>query len=173
MLQATKKPTMPPQRKKRATTQAEAMEEGQTISTEPTQQVPTDKEERYKRIEEALRARSLKAAATQDATNEDQPQPDTEDEHPSDSEDELASVLRQLEEVKRQKERYAQKVQAQREAANRLTMLNEAKKQLQELQRELQELENLRGTPQQPTPPPNQGLNSSFERVIYTNPGFG
>ncbi|XP_004980721.1 uncharacterized protein LOC101782931 [Setaria italica] len=118
---------MPPQRKKR-TTEDEATEERQLSMVEPIESSGTNKEMKLKRIEDNLRARELKKRAEQGTLNE-APQPmDTQDDPSSKSEDELALALKQLEKLKREKERFTQELQAQRQAADKLAKLNEAKR---------------------------------------------
>lgn len=78
-------------------------------------------------------------------------------------------MLKQLETLKKEKEKFAQELQMQRLAASKLAKLNEVKRQLAELQEELDELQYLHTIPPQP---PLPGLATNDTPIIHPNPSF-
>ena len=83
--------------------------------------------EKLKRVEANLRTRSKKKRIEAETSSQAQPQTNTQNDPLGETDEELASALKQLETLKKEKEKFAQELQAQKLVANNLAMLNEAK----------------------------------------------
>ena len=90
--------------------------------------------------EELARTRSEKRKAAQKDLRGEDPETSLRNDKEGAAEKELALVLKQLEAMKREKERMAQELEAQSRAEEKIKKLKAAKEQLARLQEELEEL---------------------------------
>jgi DNA repair exonuclease SbcCD ATPase subunit len=129
---------MPPQKRSKKNIPAETDQEehhyveGNEISFVPEPSNITDQERRAK-LEALMKARAEK-------TEHIQEQPTEQQTHENDDDDD-ETIDRELERVQqKEKEKFASQLQAKRKASEKLERLNQAKEQIEAIQREIDEM---------------------------------
>jgi chromosome segregation ATPase len=161
---AEKQLTMPPQKrsKKNVPTETDQEEhhhdEDNVISHIPEPSHITDQERRTK-LEALQKARAEKTAHTlEQFTQQDAHEEDDDDDEAVDRE--LEEVQQKIQQLQKEKERFANQLQAKRKASKKLEKLNQAKEQIERIQREIDEMkEQENNSLWQDSPHQNSGPN--------------
>jgi hypothetical protein len=141
---AEKQLMMPPQKKSKKKIPAETNQEehhhveGNEISFAPEPSNITDQERRAK-LEALMKARAEKAAHIQEQPTEQQTcENDDDDDETIDKK--LEGVQQKIQQLQKEKEKFASQLQAKRKASKKLEKLNQAKEQIEAIQKEIDEM---------------------------------
>jgi hypothetical protein len=141
MVSAEKQLTMPPQKKSKKNIPTETdqeehyNDEDNGISFTPKPLHTTDQERRAK-LEGLQKARAKKTTHALEPFTE-------EDAHEDDDQAvdrELEIVQQKMQQLQKEKERFANQLEAKRKASEKLEKLNQAKEQIKRMQREIEEM---------------------------------
>jgi chromosome segregation ATPase len=134
---------MPPQKRSKKNTPAETyqeehhQDEGNWISLAPEPSNITDQERRAK-LEALLKARAEKTTHILEQPTEQQTHENDDDDETIDKE--LERVQQKIQQLQKEKEKFANQLQAKRKASEKLEKLNQAKEQIEAIQREIDEI---------------------------------
>jgi hypothetical protein len=134
---------MPPQKRSKKNIPAETDQEehhhveANEISLAPEPLNITDQERRAK-LEALLKARAEKTTHIQEQPTEQQTHDDDDDDETIDKE--LETVQPKIHQLQKEKEKFANQLQAKRRASEKLEKLNQAKEQFGAIQREIEEM---------------------------------
>jgi predicted ribosome quality control (RQC) complex YloA/Tae2 family protein len=141
--------TMPPQKRSKKNTPAKIdqeehhHDEDNEISHIPEPSTITDQERRAK-LEALQRARAEKTARTLEQPAEQQTHGNDDNDDDDDDkaiEKELARVQQKIQQLQKEKEKFANQLQEKRKASEKLEKLNQAKEQIEAIQREIKEMQ--------------------------------
>jgi predicted ribosome quality control (RQC) complex YloA/Tae2 family protein len=144
VFQPKKQLTMPPQKRSKKNTPAETDQEehhhveGNRISLIPEPSNITDKERRAK-LEALQGASAEKTAHIQEQPTEQQTHENDDDDKTIDKE--LERVQQKIQQLQKEKEKFANQLQAKRKASEKVEKLNRAKEQIEAIQREIKEMQ--------------------------------
>jgi DNA repair exonuclease SbcCD ATPase subunit len=134
---------MPPQKKSKKNVPAETSREdrhppqGNEVSFIPEPSNTTDQERRAK-LEALMKARAEKTAHTQEQPAEQQTFENVDDDDTIDRE--LERVQQKIQQLQKDKEKFASQLQVKRKISKKLEQLNKAKEQIEIIQREIYEI---------------------------------
>jgi DNA repair exonuclease SbcCD ATPase subunit len=134
---------MPPQKKSKKNVPAQANRDdhhptqGNETSFVPESSNTTDQEQREK-LEALMKARAEKTAHTQEQPAEPQEFENVDDDDTIDRE--LQMVQQKIQQLQKDKEKFAAQLQAKRKISEKLEQLNKAKEQIEAIQREIDEM---------------------------------
>jgi seryl-tRNA synthetase len=135
---------MPPQKKSKKNIPAETDQEehrhveGNKISLAPKPSNITDQERRVKH-EALMKARAEKAAHIQEQPTEQQTRENDDDDDET-IDKKLERVQQKIQQLQKEKEKFASQLQAKRKASEKLEKLKQAKEQIEAIQREIDEI---------------------------------
>jgi DNA repair exonuclease SbcCD ATPase subunit len=135
---------MPPQKKSKKNTPAETAQqdhhplEGNGISFVPKPSNITDQKRRAK-LEALMKARGEKTAHTQDQPAEQQTHENVVDDDDT-IDRELERVQQKIQQLQKDKEKFASQLQAKRKISEKLGQLNRAREQIETIRREIDEM---------------------------------
>jgi ABC-type Fe3+-citrate transport system substrate-binding protein len=161
VVSAEKQLTMPPQKKSKKNTPTETDQEDHynerdneiSFTTEPSE--TTDQERRAK-LEALQKARAEKIAHTLEPFVEEDA--DEDDDQAVDRE--LERVQQQVQQLQKDKERFEIQLEAKRKVSKKLEKLNQAKEQIERMQREIEEMKEQENSALwQDSPHQNSGQN--------------
>jgi chromosome segregation ATPase len=136
---------MPPQKRSKKNTPAETnqedhhQDEDNGISHIPEPSNITDQERRAK-LEARQRARVEKTAHILEQFPEQQTQENDDDDDDEAIDKELERVQQKIQQLQKEKEKFTNQLQAKRKVFEKLEKLNEAKEQIEAIQREIDEM---------------------------------
>jgi DNA repair exonuclease SbcCD ATPase subunit len=141
---AEKQLTMPPQKKSKknipaVTDQDHHHLEGNEISFVPEPSNITDQERRAK-LEALMKARAEKTAHIQQQPTEQQTHENDDDDDDETIDRELERVQQKIQQLQKEKEKFASQLQAKRNISEKLEQLNQAREQIETIQREIDEM---------------------------------
>jgi hypothetical protein len=167
---------MPPQKRSKKTTPAETNQEGHhqdednEISHIPKPSNITDQEQRAK-LEALQRVRAEKTAHILEQLPEQQTQDNDDDDDDDDDEaiDKALEIVQQkIQQLQKEKENFASQLQAKRKASEKLEKLNQAKEQIEAIQREIDEMkEQENSSIWQESPLQNSGPKRRTPKEIF------
>jgi DNA repair exonuclease SbcCD ATPase subunit len=134
---------MPPQKKSRKNVPAQANQDdhhptqGNETSFVPESSNTTNQERREK-LEALMKARAEKTAHAQEQPAEPQEFKNVDDDDTIDRE--LQMVQQKIQQLQKDKEKFAAQLQAKRKISEKLEQLNKAKEQIEAIQREIDEM---------------------------------
>jgi predicted ribosome quality control (RQC) complex YloA/Tae2 family protein len=156
---------MPPQKRAKKNTPAESsqedhhQDEDNEISNIPEPSNITDQERRAK-LEALQRARAEKTTHILEQLPEQQTQENDDDNDDEAIDKELEIVQQKIQQLQKEKEKFARQQQAKRKASEKLEKLNQAKEQIEAIQREIDEMkEQENSSLWQESPLQNSGPN--------------
>jgi hypothetical protein len=135
---------MPPQKKSKKNVPAEENRDdhnppqGNEISFVPEPSNTTDQERRVK-LEALMKARAEKTTHTEEQPVEQQTHEDIDDDDDT-IDRELERVQQKIQQLQRDKEKFASQLQAKRKISEKLEQLNKAREQIEIIQREMDEM---------------------------------
>jgi hypothetical protein len=135
---------MPPQKRSKKNTLTEADQEefhhveGNEISFVPEPSNITDQERRAK-LEALMKARAEKIAHIQEQPTEQQIH-ENDDDGDETIDRELERVQQKIQQLQKEKERFASQLQAKRKVSEKLEQLNQAREKIETIQREIDEM---------------------------------
>jgi hypothetical protein len=137
---------MPPQKKSKKNIPAETNQEdhhppeGNEISFVPEPSNTTDQERRAK-LEALMKARAEKTAHIQEQPSKQQIHQNDDDDDDDDTIDrELERVQQKIQQLQKEKEKFASQLQTKRKICEKLEQLNQAREQIETIQREIDEM---------------------------------
>jgi DNA repair exonuclease SbcCD ATPase subunit len=136
--------TMPPQKKSKKNVPAETNREdhhppqGNEISFVPEPSNTTNQERRAK-IEALMKARAEKTSRTQEQPAEQQTFENVDDDDDT-IDKELERVQQKIQQLQKDKEKFASQLQTKRKISEKLEQLNKAREQIEIIQREIYEM---------------------------------
>jgi flagellar capping protein FliD len=134
---------MPPHKKSKKNVPAQAnRDDHHPTQGNETSFVPessnTTEQERREKLEALMKARAEKTAHTQEQPAEPQEFENVDDDDTIDRE--LQMVQQKIQQLQKDKEKFAAQLQAKRKISEKLDQLNKAKKQIEAIQREIDEM---------------------------------
>jgi ribosome-binding ATPase YchF (GTP1/OBG family) len=167
---------MPPQKRSKKNIPAEIDQEehhhveGNEISFASEPSNVTDQERRAT-LEALMKARAEKTAQIQEQPTEQQTHENDDDDDDDDDETidrELERVQQKIQQLQKEKEKFASQLQAKRKASEKLEKLNQAKEQIEAIQREIDEMkEQENNSLWQESPLDNFGPNRRTPKEIF------
>jgi small-conductance mechanosensitive channel len=150
VFQPKKQLMVPPQKRSKKNTPTETDQEehhhveGNGISLTPEPSNITNQERRAK-LEALQRARSEKTThtleqPTEQQTHESDGDDDDDDDDAEAIDKELERVQQKIQQLQKEKEKFANQLEAKRKASEKLEKLNQAKEQIEAIQREIKEM---------------------------------